>query len=228
MRHYDAIIQQNCLLWATFDYFELLLRPFVCSKGARRVAGRIYWGPYHCPENVEKMCSYKRKPFKHFIILLSTSLVFELKSWLINILFPEFADHNGLHCQVTPLRRPTTTGSLAELVVDMVLTQPINWDLVVSNVTASLPCYMLSMLAREPAIECAFSLQNIAVDKRSDLNNLLSDTKQEPIAIVGMAVNMPGAPNVDRIWEIQMVVTLFVRCVLDSSCHWAFADLTDF
>ena len=46
------------------------------------------------------------------------------------------------------------------------------------------------------------TLQLILVDKRSDLNNLLYDTKQEPIAIVGMAVNMPGAPNVDRLWEI--------------------------
>jgi hypothetical protein len=26
--------------------------------------------------------------------------------------------------------------------------------------------------------------------------------KQEPIAIVGMAVNMPGAPNVGQLWEI--------------------------
>ena len=33
-------------------------------------------------------------------------------------------------------------------------------------------------------------------------NDGSSDVKQEPIAIVGMAVNMPGAPNVGRLWEI--------------------------
>jgi hypothetical protein len=24
----------------------------------------------------------------------------------------------------------------------------------------------------------------------------------EPIAVVGMAVNMPGAPNIDKLWEL--------------------------
>ena len=125
-----------------------------------------------------------------------------------NILFPEFADIIVLIRSTLsgdPITKATTTtGSLAELVVDMVLTQPINWDLVVSKVTASLPCQVpVHIVNVDPGtsltrgIECAFTLQNIAVDKRSDLKNLLSDTKQEPITIVGMAVNMPGA-----LWEI--------------------------
>lgn len=50
-------------------------------------------------------------------------------------------------------------------------------------------------------IEHASSLQSIQNDKRSYLDKD-ANLKQEPIAIVGMAVNMPGAPNVDRLWEI--------------------------
>jgi hypothetical protein len=52
----------------------------------------------------------------------------------------------------------------------------------------------------------ASSFQSIQVDNRSYLDKKISESdanlKQEPIAIVGMAVNMPGAPNVDRLWEI--------------------------
>ena len=46
--------------------------------------------------------------------------------------------------------------------------------------------------------------QSIQTDKRSHLDESVLDVylKQEPIAIVGMAVNMPGAPNVGRLWEI--------------------------
>ena len=41
-------------------------------------------------------------------------------------------------------------------------------------------------------------------EKRSYLDKHVSYTnlKQEPIAIVGMAVNMPGAPNVGQLWDI--------------------------
>ena len=46
--------------------------------------------------------------------------------------------------------------------------------------------------------------QSIQTDKLSylDKNGFDANLKQEPIAIVGMAVNMPGAPNVGRLWEI--------------------------
>ena len=41
-------------------------------------------------------------------------------------------------------------------------------------------------------------MQPAAVNK--NISN--ANSKQEPIAIIGMAVNMPGAPNVGRLWEI--------------------------
>ncbi|KAF8810981.1 polyketide beta-ketoacyl-synthase [Phlegmacium glaucopus] len=130
-----------------------------------------------------------------------------------NILFPTFADiivpiRSTLSGD--PITKATTTGgSLAELVVDMVLTQPVNWDLVVSKATMSIPCQIPVHIVNvgpgtslTRGIERTFTLQGIAIDKRSDLSNHPYEAKQEPIAIVGMAVNMPGAPNVDRLWEI--------------------------
>jgi hypothetical protein len=82
-------------------------------------------------------------------------------------------------------------------------------DPAVSNATASLPCHVPGHIVNvgpgtnlsPPDIEHASSIQT---DKRSYLDKHVSDAnlKQEPIAIVGMAVNMPGAPNVDQLWEI--------------------------
>ena len=53
-------------------------------------------------------------------------------------------------------------------------------------------------------IEHASSLQSIQTDKRSNLDKNIpeANSKQEPIAIIGMAVNMPGASDVGRLWEI--------------------------
>lgn len=88
-------------------------------------------------------------------------------------------------------------------------------DPAVANATASPPCHASASVTGHivnvgpgtnlsPDIEHASSLQSIQTDKRSSLHNNISDTnlKQEPIAIIGMAVNMPGAPNVGRLWEI--------------------------
>jgi hypothetical protein len=87
--------------------------------------------------------------------------------------------------------------------VDMVL-EPVNR---LSKATASLPCQPQTAnvgtgTSLTRGIEHMFTLQNIATDKCSDLNNHFFKAKQEPIAIVGMAVNMPGAPNVGRLWDI--------------------------
>lgn len=84
-------------------------------------------------------------------------------------------------------------------------------DPAVSNATESLPCHVPGHIVNvspgtnlSPDIEHASSLQRIQTDKRSYLDKHVfgANLKQEPIAIVGMAVNMPGAPNVGRLWEI--------------------------
>lgn len=94
----------------------------------------------------------------------------------------------------------------------MVVTQPVKMD-PAPNTTASISCHVPGHrdfvnvgpgIILSPDIEHASSLQSIQTGKCSYVDKHVSDAnvKQEPIAIVGMAVNMPGAPNVSRLWEI--------------------------
>ena len=95
----------------------------------------------------------------------------------------------------------------------MVVMQSVEMDPAVSKSTTSLPCHVPGHTVTvnvgpgtnlSPDIEHTSSLQSIQTDKRSYLDEHIphANLKQEPIAIVGMAVNMPGAPNVGRLWEI--------------------------
>ncbi|KAK0228850.1 polyketide synthase [Armillaria fumosa] len=104
------------------------------------------------------------------------------------------------------------TGSLVELVVDMIISQPVNWDLVTSGVLEDLPddasvrllnvgpgtglCRGLERALRKERVKL---LDLTALDAKSARH---SKGKQEAIAIIGMAVNMPGAPNVSKLWEV--------------------------
>lgn len=105
-----------------------------------------------------------------------------------------------------------TAGSLVELVVDMVLTQPVNWKLLVENLIASstsdAPIQVVNVgpgagLTRH--LERLFlprmsSVVDLALPDNSPISSI--NAKQESIAIVGMAVNMPGAPDSSKLWEI--------------------------
>ena len=90
------------------------------------------------------------------------------------------------------------------------VTQPVEMDPAVPNATANLshvPVHIVNIGLEtnlSPNIEHASSLQSFQTEKRSYLDKHVSDAnlKQGPIAIIGMAVNMPGAPNVGRLWEI--------------------------
>ncbi|KAG5644334.1 Type I Iterative PKS [Asterophora parasitica] len=101
------------------------------------------------------------------------------------------------------------SGSLLESVVDMLLTQPVNWNLVVEDVIRSspdsTPIRLLNVgpgagLAR--GIERVFPPGYLSVIDLANTTRQERKAKQEPIAIIGMAVNMPGAPNVSKLWEI--------------------------
>ncbi|KAK0463812.1 putative polyketide synthase [Desarmillaria tabescens] len=104
------------------------------------------------------------------------------------------------------------TGSLVELVVDMVISQPVNWDLVTSGALRDLPeDASLRLLNVGPGTGLCRGLERVLRKERVkllDLTALDAKTprqlkgKQEAIAIVGMAVNMPGAPNVSKLWEV--------------------------
>ncbi|KAJ6585673.1 polyketide synthase [Mycena capillaripes] len=129
------------------------------------------------------------------------------------IKFPDFVDlkvpiqctFSGkfITCRVPP---PDT---LVELVTDMILTQPVNWDLVVTKMLQSLTnAVCVRLLNFGPgmgllkATERAFSPQRASSVDVTRAQNTHVRAKQEPIAIVGMAVNMPGAPNTTELWEV--------------------------
>jgi Beta-ketoacyl synthase, N-terminal domain len=138
------------------------------------------------------------------------------------IKFPEFSE------LIAPIRSTNTgelldggtaSGLLVEAVVDMLLIQPVNWDRVVSSLAKVLPassdiklgdpsCIRLlnfgpgTGLMRSTEKSCRLS-DGITVDLTFDATRVGGrKPKQEPIAIVGMAVNMPGAPNTTKLWEV--------------------------
>jgi hypothetical protein len=136
-----------------------------------------------------------------------------------NIRFPDFSDIK------VPIRSTFTgdaitkdsmthgTGdSLLKLVVDMVLTQTVNWNLVVEKVVKSCPeSIPVRLLNMGPGTGLARSMERAFPRGRvTSLDLTIADVtghqqskaKQEPIAVIGMAVNMPGAPNVSKLWEI--------------------------
>ncbi|KAJ6526457.1 polyketide synthase [Mycena capillaripes] len=103
-------------------------------------------------------------------------------------------------------------GSLFEIVADMILTQPVNWDLVTSKILEALPdTISVRLLNFGPGtgllktMERAFPrgrVSSVDVTRATRVEGNHVTAKQEPIAIVGMAVNMPGAPNRTKLWEV--------------------------
>ena len=100
---------------------------------------------------------------------------------------------------------------LIETVLDMLLTQPVNWDLVVDKVVETSPKDLhIQLLNVGPGtgltkpVERALGSHVTLLDltTHNEIGGLAEKVpKQEPIAIVGMAVNMPGAPNISQLWE---------------------------
>ncbi|KAJ7245357.1 hypothetical protein B0H12DRAFT_1235793 [Mycena haematopus] len=108
---------------------------------------------------------------------------------LRGIKFPDFADLRA------PMQssfsgeflttRTSLQASLVELVTDMILVHPVNFDSPSTDTFRLLNfgpgTGLLKMIVR------AFPQQLVS---------------SEPIAIVGMAVNLPGAPNAAKLWEV--------------------------
>ncbi|KAG6872570.1 hypothetical protein C0995_008721 [Termitomyces sp. Mi166 len=132
-----------------------------------------------------------------------------------NICFPKFCDIQvPIRSTFTgdAITKNETSGSLLELVVDMLLVHPVNWNTVADNLVKLLPqdtgVRLLNVgpgLGLSRTTERAFPRGQVSIVDVS-LAMILSHPqpppKQEPIAIIGMAVNMPGAPNVYKLWEV--------------------------
>lgn len=132
-----------------------------------------------------------------------------------NISFPKLSD------VIIPIRS-TFTGeliseassdrSLIELVLDMVLNQPVHWNILVQKLSAIIPERASARLINMgPGNGLTRSLERAIVRNIPDLFDCTvvhvaapqsAWVKQEPIAIIGMAVNMPGASNTSQLWEL--------------------------
>ena len=99
---------------------------------------------------------------------------------------------------------------LVEEIVDMILTQINDWDRVVSSTVERLKSLQrtVEMLIVGPGTSLVLSFERQISAAGLDISVRHTSTPKhippvvEPIAVVGMAVNMPGAPNVDRLWEL--------------------------
>ncbi|EEB96547.1 hypothetical protein MPER_04305 [Moniliophthora perniciosa FA553] len=107
------------------------------------------------------------------------------------------------------------SASLLHTIVDMLVLQPVSWDRVASSVDQVLPesadvrilnfgpgggvaSSMERMLQRSDRI---VRVINASMPRDGGKQRMMP--KHEPIAIVGMAVNLPGAPNVEKLWEVM-------------------------
>ncbi|ESK95806.1 polyketide synthase [Moniliophthora roreri MCA 2997] len=130
-----------------------------------------------------------------------------------DIRFPNYADLR------VPLRSTftghiidaqATTGTLLETILDMVLLQPINWDIVVDSLVRSVPdADTVRLLNFGPgagivrSMERRFPLGQSSVLDVS-LNAFTPPTTLPPdaIAVIGMAVHMPGANDTAELWNV--------------------------
>lgn len=134
--------------------------------------------------------------------------------WRRKIRFPTYGDI------ICPIRSTFTgeimdaneNGSLVQSIVDMILIQQVNWHKVTSGVAGSIPendtAHLVNVgpgsgLMR--GMERAFRngglvTHNVVLDDTGKAT--ISEPTRECVAVVGMAVNMPGAPNSSKLWEI--------------------------
>ena len=104
----------------------------------------------------------------------------------------------------------TSTVPLVVEIVDMILTQMDDWEKVTSSTLERLkslrrPIELLNVgpgntLAN--GFECQISAAGLDVSLRDISTSEPAPPVLEPIAVVGMAVNMPGAPNADGLWDL--------------------------
>ena len=101
--------------------------------------------------------------------------------------------------------------SLVELIVDMIFIQPVNWlEVMASLVTAVPKSTGVHLVHFGPGTGLARPMARVFAERTvTTINATMSElvppqhiNGRDSIAIIGMAVNMPGAPNIAKLWEI--------------------------
>lgn len=140
--------------------------------------------------------------------------------------FPQYSDIK------VPIRSTFTgsnltkkdTGSLVEVVIDMILTQPVNWDMVTSELIKATPTDQhVRLLNLGPGTGLARNLERAfprgrvsSLDITGKKSGQTIRPKQDPIAIVGMGVHMPGARSTEDLWRVleEGINTISEVCIL--------------
>jgi hypothetical protein len=134
------------------------------------------------------------------------------------ISFPDFADIKS------PIRSSytgelldsysTSSKSLIESVIDMVVVEPVNWDHVVSRLVQSTSpsaqtAQPIALINFGPgngivrSMERSFPKGRVSIiDASIKSSSTTTKPPTDAIAIVGMAINMPGASNTTKLWEV--------------------------
>lgn len=129
------------------------------------------------------------------------------------IRFPTFQNlFTPLRCSNTGGLLCSSTESLITSVLDMILIHPVHWDKVVKSTSASIPIdshiQILNFGGGKGLVKSLtkslkqHGISNFHCLEMGGEGMLRASTRHEPIAIVGMAVNMPGAKGVDELWDI--------------------------
>ncbi|KAK0194332.1 hypothetical protein F5146DRAFT_1035319 [Armillaria mellea] len=135
-----------------------------------------------------------------------------------NIRFPTHADIKipvrSTYSGELLSKSPEGSASFVEQVVDMILTQPVNWDKVTEALVRAAPeggvVHLLNFgpgAGLTKGIERYFpsgkvSSIDLSTEPIHTSTLQMPSSVQEPIAICGMSVNMPGAPSVAKLWEV--------------------------
>lgn len=128
------------------------------------------------------------------------------------------------------LLRSVDGGSLLRFVLSTILVEPVRWDRVAEELhvdhalsstvrilnfgpglsaASSIVRFgtagfqRLDMTSQDGLTMPSFNPKHVPTSSTSETEQSYK-TKQVPIAIIGMGINMPGASNVDALWEVLM------------------------
>jgi hypothetical protein len=110
------------------------------------------------------------------------------------------------------INQETASGTLVETILDMVLLLPVNWNLVVDGLARSVPdAVPVSLINFGPGVGIARGVEKrFPYGKVSILDVTLDPSSPSPspapardaIAVIGMAVDMPGATDATELWSV--------------------------
>lgn len=111
------------------------------------------------------------------------------------------------------LEKSSPEETLVMSIVDMILMQPVNWNMVVEKSTISIPpdieiqvlCIgtgKLTMRALENSLSHRPVVSLLSCNFVNDDVLQSGINVEESVAIIGMSVNMPGAQSVDGLWDV--------------------------